>query len=118
MENRLPSALFVIFNEWIFQEKCDTYSAVVRARELQPRNQNNDTLLHMSVNNTSNNSVIPHQALMEDDKSDMFPSEAVVQFLLECGFDANTKNDAGETPLHVAAKKVKYQKILNRGIKT
>ena len=44
---------------------------------------------------------------MEDDKGDMFPSEAVVQFLLECGFDANTKNEAGETPLHVAAKKVK-----------
>ena len=37
----------------------------------------------------------------------MFPSEAVVKYLLEAGYQPNVQNEAGETPLHVAAKKVR-----------
>ena len=88
----------------MFQEKCDTFAVVTEARKLDPRSQKKENLLHMAV---TNNTAIPTQGLIDDDQGDMFPSEAVVKFMLECGYDVNVNNEEGETPLHVAAKKVR-----------
>jgi len=88
-----------------YQEKCDTYSVVCEAKNLNPRGQNNESLLHLSV---SNSSTIPRTGAEEPEPNDMFPSEDVVKYLLEAGYDPNVKNEAGETPLHVAAKKENY----------
>ena len=74
------------------------------AKNLNPRGQNNESLLHLSV---SNNSTIPRTGAEEPEPNDMFPSEDVVKYLLEAGYDPNVRNEAGETPLHVAAKKVR-----------
>ena len=80
---------------------------VCQAKKLDPRGQNNESLLHLSV---SNSAAIPRTGgggTEEAEETDMFPSEAVVKYLLEAGYQPNVQNEAGETPLHVAAKKVK-----------
>lgn len=88
-----------------YKEKCDTYSVVCEAKSLHPLNHSNDTLLHLATTNTS---AIAGNNILEPEQSELFPSDIVVKFLLDTGFDPNSVNDKGETPLHVAAKKENY----------
>ena len=76
---------------------------VCEAKSLHPLNHSNDTLLHLATTNTS---AIAGNNILEPEQSELFPSDIVVKFLLDTGFDPNSVNDKGETPLHVAAKKV------------
>ena len=97
----LFSFYYVVAKEF---EKCVTQSIVCEAKNLNPRGQSNESLLHLSV---SNSSTILRTGAEEPEPSDMFPCEDVVKYLLEAGYDPNVKSEAGETLLHVTAKKVR-----------
>lgn len=73
-------------------------------RDLSPRSQTRESLLHLAV---SSSSAVTSTTILDEEHNQRFPSEQVVKFLLEAGFDPNSKNVERETPLHVAAKKVR-----------
>ena len=89
--------------ESLSQEKCDIFQVVQEMKHLEPLSQHQDSLLHLAVSNTS---AVATNTFLEEDHNQLFPSELVVKFLLQTGFDPNSRNSDRETPLHVAAKKV------------
>ena len=73
-------------------------------RDLSPVSQDQHSLLHLAVSNTP---AVSSNSFLDQDHNELFPSDLVVKFLLQAGFDPNSRNSDRETPLHVAAKKVR-----------
>ena len=73
-------------------------------KDLSPLSQSQESLLHLAV---SSSSAVTSNTFLDEEHSQLFPSEQVVKFLLQTGFDPNSRNADRETPLHVAAKKVR-----------
>ena len=73
-------------------------------RDLAPVSQDQHSLLHLAVSNTP---AVSSPSFLDQDHNELFPSDTVVKFLLQAGFDPNSRNSDRETPLHVAAKKVR-----------
>ena len=86
------------------QEKCDIFTVVREMRDLAPVSQDQHSLLHLAVSNTP---AVSSNSFLDQDHNELFPSDTVVKFLLQAGFDPNSRNSDRETPLHVAAKKVR-----------
>ena len=94
----------------LFQEKSATYAAVCEARNLAPVSQASESLLHLAVSSSS--AITISSSFTEADTGardigDLFPSPELVSYLCQAGFSPGEKNELGETPLHVAAKKVR-----------
>ena len=73
-------------------------------KDLSPLSQSQESLLHLAV---SSSSAVTSNTFLDEEHSQLFPSEQVAKFLLQTGFDPNSRNADRETPLHVAAKKVR-----------
>ena len=88
-----------------YDERREIYHLLRHMKEINPRTQNNNSVLHLAV---SVNSPVTSNSFLDDESIEIFPNRDVVNFLLECGHSVIVRNTAWETPLHVATKKVKH----------
>lgn len=90
-------------------ERREIYHLVSHMKEINPRTQNNNSVLHLAV---SVNSPVTSNSFLDDESIEIFPNRDVVKFLLECGHSVIVRNTAWETPLHVATKKKNYSSTI------
>eukprot|EP00092_Neocalanus_flemingeri_P030503 GFUD01033118.1.p1 GENE.GFUD01033118.1~~GFUD01033118.1.p1 ORF type:complete len:651 (+),score=133.69 GFUD01033118.1:226-2178(+) len=88
-----------------YEERREIFQLVNHVKRIDPRAQNNDSILHMAV---SSNSSVKSNSFLDDESIEIFPNQDVVKFLIECGYSLNLRNESRETPLHVATKKENY----------
>jgi len=86
-----------------FEERREIFQLVNHIKRIDPRAQNNDSLLHLAV---SANSSVKSNSFLDDESIEIFPNTDVIKFLIDCGYSLNLRNASRETPLHVATKKV------------
>ena len=86
-----------------FAERREIFQLVNHIKRIDPRAQNNDSLLHLAV---SANSSVKSNSFLDDESIEIFPNTDVIKFLIDCGYSLNLRNASRETPLHVATKKV------------
>jgi len=88
-----------------FEERREIFQLVNHIKRIDPRAQNNDSILHLAV---SANSSVKSNSFLDDESIEIFPNTDVIKFLIDCGYSLNLRNASRETPLHVAAKKENY----------
>ncbi|CAG2172454.1 unnamed protein product, partial [Oppiella nova] len=66
---------------------------------MNARNSFGDTLLHLVVSKAN---TMKSNTFIEDPHTVIFPDPRVCQLLLECDFNAESINNIGSTPLHIA----------------
>ena len=76
---------------------------VRRLVHCQPRSQRGQTLLHLSVTESTSE--------IDDEFFSPFPSIAVVELLLECGANVNAVDDKHNTALHLCSKALRESEI-------
>ncbi|XP_074598395.1 protein fem-1 homolog A-like [Brevipalpus obovatus] len=81
-------------------QKRSMYQLVDRIVGLDPRDSNNNTLLHLSV--MRNNKMVGYPTNLS---APIFPNLGVARLLLECGADVDAVNNEFCTPLHLATEK-------------
>ncbi|VDI78194.1 Hypothetical predicted protein [Mytilus galloprovincialis] len=90
-------------------ERVDFIEQVANLIQLDPRGSNNQTLLHLAVD--------PSITKVGDVSLMKFPSVYVVDILLVCGANTNTRNDDGYDPLRHSIKfsDMSSGKLITRG---
>lgn len=83
------------------EQQSSTLSLLSRIRQLNPRNANGDTLLHLVVSKA--NTMKSSMAGVEETYSSVFPDLNVCKLLLEAGFYVDLVNYSRETALHIVS---------------
>jgi hypothetical protein len=93
-----------------YEDRREIYHLVSDIKRMNPRTENNDSILHLAV---SANSAVRSNSFLDDESIEIFPSTEVIKFLIDCGYSLNLRNEFGETPLHVATKKENYKESIS-----
>jgi len=93
-----------------YEERREIFHLVSHIKRIDPRAQNNDSILHLAV---SASSAVRSNSFLDDESIEIFPNQDVIKFLIECGYSLNLRNESRETPLHVATKKENYKSSIS-----
>jgi len=88
-----------------YEERREIFHLVKHVKSIDPRAQNEDSILHLAVSASSS---VKSNSFLDDESIEIFPNHEVIKFLIECGYSLNSRNESRETPLHVATKKENY----------
>lgn len=98
----LTHLIFLLnLNSYSPEQKFSTLSLLAQIRQIDPRNSNGDTLLHLVVSKT--NTMKTAMGGMEETYSSVFPDYDVCKLMLKAGFYVDLVNCSQETPLHIVS---------------
>ncbi|KAK5644465.1 hypothetical protein RI129_005765 [Pyrocoelia pectoralis] len=93
-----------------YEKKVFVQRLIVNLRRINPKTiTTEDSLVHLCVSKLN---TLRSSYFMDEESVPIFPQREVIELLLDCGFDVNSRNGSNSTPLHIASSSYNFNSWL------